>query len=135
MLVTVDSFFHQHPQFFVRTSRTYIHDGSSRTESYHKFIVTDITVTIFKLSNLFKDSFLSQFSYLGYPLRFKSDEEEFPKALKLQYRPFDDEICCLCSTWTDSEFGEPMSLALESRLFLNGLMYLHGSFGFLRFFI
>lgn len=82
------------------------------------------------VKNFAKDSYISKWANLGQPIRFKTSDNEYPKAIKLPFRPLEDEICAICSTWTDSDYGEPMSIELEARLYLNGVFYSHGQEGF-----
>lgn len=53
-----------------------------------------------------------------------------PRAIKLQFRPYDSEICAVCSQWADDADSEPMQIDLEARLFLNAVFYSHGELGF-----
>ena len=93
-----------------------------------------ILILIFKRKNVIKyhqkDSLISKYANIGQPVRFRNEENQLPRALKLQFRPVEDTICCLCSQWTEDNEGEPLSISLESRLFLNGIFYQHGELGF-----
>ena len=77
---------------------------------------------------------MSKWAHLGQPVRFQTSDNEYPRAIKLPFRPLEDEICAICSTWTDSDYGEPMTVDLESRLFLNGVFYSHGEERFKKYF-
>ena len=75
------------------------------------------------------DMFLSRFSDTGCPLVLQNLEgitrEDCAKAIRLPFRPTDDEICTICNQ-AAGEDAETLSMDLETRLWLNSFVYRFG---------
>lgn len=69
---------------------------------------------------------LSRFSDTGCPLILEHLEgisrEDCPKAIRLPFRPADEEICAVCSQ-PAGEDCEILSIDLESRLWINSFVF------------